>query len=114
MESFEFPADAVAPSAARDAVARFAPWDRIDDVVLMVSELVANAVRHGPHDAGGVTVRVLRDTGVLRVEVEDGGTGWGPGGVPAGSLGLRIVAALAHRWGVTAEPTTVVWFEVPA
>src|SRR3954454_14679192 len=55
----------------------------------------------------------------MRVEVHDHGRGFNPAEMPgpstdrAGGWGLRLVAALAHRWGsdTTSENTTV-WFEI--
>ncbi|WP_063754526.1 ATP-binding protein [Microbispora rosea] len=82
---------------------------------LLVSELVANAVRHGRGEP--VLALVLRD-GVLRCEVEDEAP------VPLrprdrspddaeGGRGLLIVESLSHSWGV--RPTSrgkAVWFEL--
>jgi PAS domain S-box-containing protein len=89
----------------------------LEDLRLLVSEVVTNAVRHAP--AGGeigFTVRA-RGTARVRVEVADPGHGFGYEG-PAGSLddeggwGLYLVDQLASRWGIDEEPTTTVWFEL--
>ena len=52
----------------------------VSDAVLVASELVTNAVRHGgaPTDAEAVEVRAHR--GRVRLEVVDPGTGFDPGG----------------------------------
>ncbi|MFD8218126.1 ATP-binding protein [Streptomyces sp. NPDC059697] len=75
------------------------------DVVLIVSELATNAVRHGPLDEGEfeVAVTALAD-GSCFVEVSDGGLA-APrlrrvsGGVETGR-GLHLVEGVAVAWGV--------------
>ena len=86
----------------------------LEDVRLIVSELVTNAVKHGPE--GRVKVRLRRDGNTIRGEVEDEGTS--PFGLrrkarlgPDGGLGLRLVDSLSDRWGVEAG-TARVWFEL--
>lgn len=88
----------------------------LEDVRLIVSELVTNAVKHGPE--GRVRVRLRRDGNTIRGEVEDEGTS--PFGLrrkarlgPDGGLGLRLVDSLSDRWGVEAG-TARVWFELRA
>ena len=87
------------------------------DLRTVVSELINNCVRHGTGSPIELTVELVED-GSVRGCVSDGGTG--PVGIgspkPAGEggLGLRIVDAIAWRWGVC-SPSTDVWFElVPA
>ncbi|MEU4804449.1 ATP-binding protein [Actinosynnema sp. NPDC023587] len=103
-------------SLARDFTRRtLAGWSYRgdhDDVVLVVSELVANAHRH----AGGQTV--LRLTGGadrVLVEVGDGSPTppWiRPHGTDGG-WGIPLVDRLAHRWGVTPRGAgKVVWCEL--
>lgn len=72
----------------------------VEDAVLVVSELVTNAVRHG---TGAVGLRVSAGAEELRIEVHDGST------VPArlraageeeeSGRGLFLVDALARAWG---------------
>jgi len=84
-----------------------------EDVELLVSELVANVVRH----AGTAAALRFSDTGDrIRVEVEDG-SAHRP--VPVtepgvhGGYGLRIVEALADSWGIElTDGGKVVWFEL--
>jgi anti-sigma regulatory factor (Ser/Thr protein kinase) len=92
-----------------------------DDVSLLVTELVTNAVRHG----GAATDRPLqvefrRQADRIRVEVVDPGTGFEPpappsSGRPSGGCGLFLVDQVAERWGVCPAPAgSRVWFELPA
>lgn len=102
----------VAPSAraARHwCVAQLDEWgidtDR-DDAVLVVSELVANAIRHG---AGPVEVRLFRDAGALRIEVSDDGSPEGvevrhPDASSPSGRGLAIIEHVVDDWGVRALP----------
>lgn len=99
-------------------------WGRVavaDVVVLLVSEVVTNAVVHaGPHGPGDeVVVAVGRVGDAIRVEVADGHPGLpvvGDGAVGGLSgRGCLLVDALASAWGVTANGSgKVVWFEVRA
>lgn len=85
----------------------------VDDAVLILSELLSNACRHGRplgrhSDVGEGDVRAawrVDRTGGLTVEVTDGGGPTRP--VPAtpsvtarGGRGLNIIGALAKKWGV--------------
>ena len=87
-----------------------------DVCLLLLDELVANAVKHG---RGGVGVRVdVRDP--IRVEVTNRGTEGTVApipyerGRPAEHFGLHVVHGLASSWGVSRDTgDTVVWFEVP-
>jgi anti-sigma regulatory factor (Ser/Thr protein kinase) len=86
----------------------------LEDVRLIVSELVTNAVKHGPD--GQVTMRLSRDGATIRGEVEDEGAS--PIGLrrrvrhgPDGGLGLHLVDTLSDRWGVEAGSARV-WFEL--
>jgi two-component sensor histidine kinase len=115
--AFILQADITAPGAARhslDAVP--VPPDRRPDLLLLLSELVTNSVKHGKHPDGIVWVRIDVSPERIRVEVEDGGKGFAPPSPdekPLGDgMGLRLVEALSDRWGVTSGPETVVWFEM--
>jgi DNA-binding transcriptional MerR regulator len=107
-----------APEAARRALDDFAPdlgEEQRFNLRLLVSELVANAVRH----AGGDTEATLRLTARvgaerIHVEVSDQGEGfdWQTRPRSHGGRGLPLVAALADRWGLTFEGGTTAWFEL--
>lgn len=87
-----------------------------DDAVLVVSELLANAYRHG----GGATALTLsQDAFGLRIEVEDhSGTTPRPRasvtGQPGG-YGMNIVQLLCPTWGADTTPVGKrVWAHMPA
>ena len=86
------------------------------DVMLMLSELVTNAVRH-PSVAANATVKidVALAADCLRIEVADGGDGFDVlSQVPSstGGMGLMIIDAAASRWGVSDGVPHFVWFEL--
>jgi anti-sigma regulatory factor (Ser/Thr protein kinase) len=110
------PTDHDAPRAARDAAAdvldRLGCGDqRSEDLALAVSELVTNAVVHGP--GGEIELCFTATTSMIRVEVCDSGAttfDWPPqeGG---GHWGLGLVRIFSDRAGVDHAPTTVAWCE---
>ena len=86
----------------------------LEDVRLIVSELVTNAVKHGPD--GRVKLRPRREGKTIHGVVEDEGTSAfalrrGARLGPDGGLGLRLVDSLSDRWGVEGG-TARVWFEL--
>ena len=103
-----FAADERAPRSAREAlsvVAEDLPEGVVENARLLVSELVTNAIIHA-RTAFAVTLVVSRHA--VRLEVSDRSpappviadvTCDGDSG-----RGLRIVAGLAHDWGVTRDP----------
>ena len=89
-----------------------------DDVLLLVTELVTNAVRHASAGPDGVVrVELRRGTDILRVAVSDEGTGF-TAEAPlepneAGGWGLALVDRIADRWGITPTGSgTCAWFEI--
>ncbi|WP_326579464.1 ATP-binding protein [Actinacidiphila glaucinigra] len=93
------------------------PADAADEAVLVVSELVTNAVTHGTSPA---ELRLVLGRGhhALRVEVTDAGPA--PSGDREGvppdehGRGLPIVAALASDHGVSVRPgRTTCWADLP-
>jgi len=119
------PAGVEAPYLARrrlDGLSEYLPPERHADARLLVSELVANALRHT--DAVGeeaLGLRVETTSDAVRIEVSDPGSGFAPpsGPVPRPSpgtssgRGLFILDSLSDRWGT--EPgreRSVVWFEI--
>jgi anti-sigma regulatory factor (Ser/Thr protein kinase) len=86
-----------------------------EDTVLLVSELVGNAVRHTGARVFGLRMR--RRPGWARVEVRDPSRGL-PCLIPVQPLdlsgrGLFLVDTLADRWGVDLLPRgKTTWFEM--
>jgi anti-sigma regulatory factor (Ser/Thr protein kinase) len=78
----------------------------LDDVEVVVSELLANAVRHARPIAGDALLVAWRLTGAgVTVTVTDGGSPnqvelRGTGGLAETGRGLHIVQGLATEWGV--------------
>jgi anti-sigma regulatory factor (Ser/Thr protein kinase) len=117
--TLRLPARYDTPARARAQVlALLSQWrtrdDTRDKVVLLVSELVTNAVRFA---AGPITVRLIRTDNGLLCEVGD--TGNGRPCLRRGDLlddggrGLSVVHRLTTRWGVRWTDTgKVVWAEV--
>jgi anti-sigma regulatory factor (Ser/Thr protein kinase) len=114
----------VGPAAASEARAAVGALDGdadrevLDDVRLLLSEIVTNAVRHSGAPAGakiGLAVSVTQ--GCVRAEVTDGGSGFEPSPrdmpqLEAGGWGLHLVDRLADRWGVERGRSVRVWFEL--
>jgi anti-sigma regulatory factor (Ser/Thr protein kinase) len=110
-----------AAAEARRAVARLGSGldsPQLETLQLLVTELVANSVRHaGP---SSVDLQATIADGRIWLQVTDHGPGFDPIEERAraerrmdGGWGLLLVERLADRWGVGAgEGTTSVWFEL--
>jgi anti-sigma regulatory factor (Ser/Thr protein kinase) len=87
---------------------------RMDAARLLVSELMTNAVLHGPDAEGECDLALDHDGERLRVEVRDGGAGFvRPTEVrDIGGWGLMFVDRLSDRWGIAEGAPTSVWFEI--
>lgn len=119
----ELDGDPDAPSRGRHAVTEVLdrwgcePGTR-EDLLLVVSELVTNAVVHG---AEPIVVTMVRAPGRFRVEVTDGATESSPHNNPRPAAdaengrGLSVVTRLAVAWGWRASPGRgkTVWAELP-
>ncbi|GGL31084.1 hypothetical protein GCM10014719_35680 [Planomonospora parontospora subsp. antibiotica] len=122
----EFPGEEVSVPVAREWVRGLlagriaAPV--LDDVLLLLSEVVTNAITHsdsGRTAGGWVAVRVTRAAGDVHVEVADGGSA---AGAPAARVpeteddsgrGLWLVDLLAAAWGWDRDAAGgSVWFRV--
>jgi anti-sigma regulatory factor (Ser/Thr protein kinase)/uncharacterized protein YbcI len=110
-----------APSEARhalDALADRLEPELLDDLRLLVTELVTNAVRHAEARQGApIDLEVSLSDRKVRVEVSDSGSAFNSGPLTdpspgAGGSGLFLVGKLASRWGVITDPTTRVWLEI--
>jgi len=82
------------------------------DLLLLTTELVTNAVRHGAGDP--ITLHVSRADKEMRLRVSNPGTLSTPAptvGGPHGGWGLQLVAAVSSEWGrEVADGWTHVWF----
>ncbi|MFD3699067.1 ATP-binding protein [Streptomyces sp. NPDC058646] len=107
---------AAARQFTRDTLHAWGVDARRDDMLLCVSELATNALRHGTPPGRGYLLRLFGfEDATVRIEVHDSGPGLsriaaresGEGG-----RGLDLVAALADAWGVLPRtPGKVVWCE---
>ena len=119
--ALELPAEPHSAKVARDAVAgldgHLGPV--FGDVVLLISELVTNSVRHAGLDASPpLQLSVQTDGETVRIAVRDPGPGFSPPRAPSdpahvGGWGLVLVDQLAERWGVDHDgEANVVWCEL--
>jgi serine/threonine-protein kinase RsbW len=118
---FELAAEPMAGPGARRALLAgdgALPSSVRDDVLLLVTELVTNAVRHanaGPNAV--VRVEVQRGSDFVRVAVSDEGAGF-TAKAPferdqADGWGLALVDRIADRWAITPTASgTCAWFEM--
>jgi anti-sigma regulatory factor (Ser/Thr protein kinase) len=116
------PADMGAPATARRGVSALCPYAEdplMGDVLLLVSELVTNCVRHArlkPED--WIRVRVDLAPGAVRLDVCDAGVGFTPSRPrprapeELGGRGLLLVDRIADRCGVDSGGRTRVWAEI--
>jgi anti-sigma regulatory factor (Ser/Thr protein kinase) len=124
LEPFELylVAEPDAAAAARSAVGAWiegaiSPPMRID-LLLLISELVTNSVRHADAPAAAaISVRARVRGEVLCVEVGDGGTSGAvarraPDVGNGGGFGLNVVDLVSQRWGVDRDGGTRVWAEM--
>jgi anti-sigma regulatory factor (Ser/Thr protein kinase) len=118
----ELPARPAAVSAARRALlAANGGWPSTvrDDVLLLLTELVSNAVRHAELGAGrAVRVEFQQGARTIGVAVFDEGIGFTaeaphPEPDPSGGWGLFLIDRIADRWGITRTASgTCAWFEI--
>jgi anti-sigma regulatory factor (Ser/Thr protein kinase) len=113
-----------APTKARGmisaAVAGRVGSGDLDNLLLLTTELVANAVKHGvPEFDGHIGLRLEIEPSTVRVVVTDGGSHFRrptrdeePGPPDAPRFGLFLVDAVAVRWGVSVDGKKAVWAEV--
>jgi two-component sensor histidine kinase len=111
---------APAVTAARRAIAGLEPYLDVEStqaVLLLVSELVTNAILHGGADAANALKLGLSVSGqTIRVTVQDPGGGFPlePVSEPdrEGGWGLVLLEQLADRWGIEDDPDHMIWFEI--
>jgi anti-sigma regulatory factor (Ser/Thr protein kinase) len=119
----ELQRNAQAPGVARAAVAQRCEDLELDrslsqSIVLLVSEVVTNAVRHstGPAEAPIELLGALSEQ-TIRITVTDAGEGFVPQPRDPGrthdGYGLYLLEKVADSWGVECDGETTVWFELP-
>jgi anti-sigma regulatory factor (Ser/Thr protein kinase) len=111
-----------APAIARGAVAERCEQLQIDgsltqSLILLVSEVVSNAVRHSSADpAAPVELLATFAARAIRVTVTDAGEGFTPRPRDPASAhdgyGLYLLEKVAASWGVESRGDTKVWFEL--
>lgn len=106
----------LARRVTRDVLARWRLAHVEDTAVLLVSELVTNAVRHA-RDTYAIALDLEVGTTWLRIEVQDADPRWPkprtPGSLDESGFGLVLVDALAGTWGVRETATgKAVWAEL--
>jgi anti-sigma regulatory factor (Ser/Thr protein kinase) len=101
--------------AVRDRFSHLLPPQTLIDLTAVVTELVNNAVKHGP--GRPITLALVVDDEVIRGEVADQGNP--VAAIPqireatdTGGRGLEVVDKLTSQWAVY-EGSTHVWFEMP-
>lgn len=114
--------DVDAPGIARAEVSRLCERSGLEratsqTLVLLVSEVVSNAVLHSSAPPGAViTMTVALDEETIRVTVTDAGDGFTPEARDPeridGGYGLYLLDRAASCWGVQAHGPTSVWFEL--
>jgi anti-sigma regulatory factor (Ser/Thr protein kinase) len=118
-ETIHLPRAATAGSQARAFIgARFGQHlgtDALQDALVVVAELVNNAVVHGE---GRITLKGALRGDTFRVEVTDEGVGSVPeirqrAADHTGGFGLRVVKSMSRAWGVH-PGSTHVWADLPA
>lgn len=105
---------ALARQFTRSTLASWQSPGSHDDIVLVVSELVTNALLHGH---GTPMVRLLDGDDHVRVEVCDDSPLLPVSHrvTPTSGLGLRVVEQLSSAWGASRRGRgKVVWCELPA
>ena len=88
----------------------------VDDALLVISELVTNAVRHAG-TASTLELELGQTDGRLRIVLADGSSNpprvRRADGAAEGGRGMAILAALSDRWGIDEDAAGKrVWWEV--
>lgn len=109
----------LARHTTQEALAAWRLEGLADTAVLLVSELVTNAVVHAEACRAPIALILESQRGWLRIEVHDADPRWGqmtcPEVLPESGFGLLLVDALASKWGVDETATgKAVWAELEA
>jgi anti-sigma regulatory factor (Ser/Thr protein kinase) len=108
--------DQVPPARAfvRQTLSSWSMQHLLDDALVVVTELVTNAITHAESDC---VLRLSRTPSTLRIEVLDDGTGTPEPQPPTATeehgRGLHLIAALTAAWGLELIPDDgkMVWAE---
>jgi anti-sigma regulatory factor (Ser/Thr protein kinase) len=108
----------LARQVTRDALAAWHLGQLEEDAVLLVSELVTNALRHA-RDTGAIGLELASTGTGLRMEIQDGDPSWRQMDSPAdgdqSGIGFLVVDSLADRWGLRRVCAgKAVWAELDA
>jgi anti-sigma regulatory factor (Ser/Thr protein kinase) len=108
----------LARQVTRDALATWHLGQLEEAAVLLVSELVTNAVRHA-RDTGAIGLELASTSTRLRVEIQDGDPSWRQMDSLADSdesgFGFLLVDSLSDRWGLRRVCAgKAVWAELDA
>jgi len=119
----ELKRDVQAPGLARGAVSEWSlgadvSRAQLQTLVLLVSEVVSNAVLHSKAAPGAtITLTARLDGETVRITVSDAGEGFTPRERDPEHIGdgygLFLLDKIASRWGVDRAGPTSVWFELP-
>lgn len=114
----ELPCEPASGRVAREALQALSGTglrrEELADLLLLTTELVTNAIRHGI--GGAASLEVTRESGGLRVCVSNDGDHSVPApkaGGPDGGWGLQLVEAVSGAWGRSSQHgRTSAWFEL--
>lgn len=111
-------ASAIARRLVEEHLAPLLPEDRADDLLLVTSEMVTNAVRHSPQlPDGGHQLLFERDDAAIRVAVTDGGRHLDPELLAFETsadkhFGMFIIDGGSDGWGFSLDGVKAVWLQV--
>ena len=107
-----------ARAVVNDDLGLAVPGKVLENAILLVSELVTNAVRHSAQgELEEVELRLKVEPERIRVVVSDPGGGFEavsrlPTASESSGWGLYLVDRIADRWGVITKDRNEVWFEI--
>jgi anti-sigma regulatory factor (Ser/Thr protein kinase) len=106
----------LARQVTREALAAWGLAHVEETAVLLVSELVTNAVRHAA-DTGAIGLELASTSTRLRMEVQDGDPSWREmdslADCDESGYGFVLIESLAGQWGVHRTMTgKTVWAEI--
>jgi serine/threonine-protein kinase RsbW len=107
----------LARQVAREALAAWQLAHLTDTAVLLISELVTNAVLHARNGGSGLALQLTIHETWLRIEVHDADLRVPrprtPAGLDESGFGYVLVDSLADKWGVRKTATgKAVWAEL--